>query len=98
MKITEQKVMELAHLARLEFQDAQVEAIQNDLEKIIAFCEKLNEVDTIGIAPLIYLSKHNNELREDIVVEDITQDQGLKNAPSADSDYFRVPKVIKQQK
>ena len=43
------------------------------------------------------MSKHNNELRPDIIVEDITQDQGLKNAPSADSDYFRVPKVIKQK-
>jgi aspartyl-tRNA(Asn)/glutamyl-tRNA(Gln) amidotransferase subunit C len=97
MKITEQKVMELAHLARLEFKNEQIEAIQNDLERIIVFCEKLNEVDTDGITPLIYLSKHNNELREDIVVVDITQDQALKNAPSADSDYFRVPKVIKQK-
>lgn len=98
MKITEQKVMELAHLARLEFKNEQVVAIQKDLDRIIEFCEKLNEIKTEGVAPLIYMSKHNNELREDIVVEDITQDQGLKNAPSADSDYFRVPKVIKQQK
>ena len=97
MKITEQKVLELAHLARLEFDAEQVPGIQSDLERIIAFCEKLNEVDTTDVAPLIYMSKHNNELRPDIIVEDITQDQGLKNAPSADSDYFRVPKVIKQK-
>ena len=49
MKITEQKVLELAHLARLEFDAEQVPSIQSDLERIIAFCEKLNEIDTIDL-------------------------------------------------
>lgn len=96
MKISEEKVDQLAHLARLEFKGEQKEAIKADLERIIAFCEKLKEVDTEGIAPLIYLNEEGNRLRTDEVGEMLTQDEALKNAPDADSDYFRVPKVIRK--
>lgn len=96
MKITEEKVEELAQLARLSFEGAEKQAIREDLEKILAMCEKLNEVDTEGVEPLIYMTDNVNVLREDIVIQEISHDEALKNAPKKDSDFFRVPKVIEQ--
>lgn len=94
MKITPEKIDELAHLARLQFQDEDKKRIQQELERILQFCEKLNEVDTDGVDPLIYVSDRVNNLRADEVHMDITREEALKNAPDSDSDYFRVPKVI----
>jgi aspartyl-tRNA(Asn)/glutamyl-tRNA(Gln) amidotransferase subunit C len=59
-------------------------------------CEKLNEVNTDGVEPLIYMSETRNLLREDEVQQNITHDEAMKNAPKKDSDFFRVPKVIGQ--
>lgn len=94
MKITDKKIEELAHLARLEFEGEKKEKIKTDLEKIVGFCEQLNALDTEGIEPLIYLSDSTNVLREDVVKTDITKKEALENAPKKDSDFFRVPKVI----
>jgi aspartyl-tRNA(Asn)/glutamyl-tRNA(Gln) amidotransferase subunit C len=68
--------------------------MRQDLEKILEMCEKLNEVDTEGVEPLIYMSDNENVLREDEVVQSISHEDALKNAPKKDSDFFRVPKVI----
>lgn len=96
MKITDKKVDELATLARLRFEGEEKEAIKQDLEKILAMCEKLNEIDTDGVEPLIYMTNNVNLLREDEVKQDISHEEALKNAPKKDSDFFRVPKVIEQ--
>jgi len=96
MKITEQKVQELAHLARLQFEGEAAVQIRQDLENIVGMCEQLNELDTEGIEPLIYMTENVNVLREDIVNQEITHEEALLNAPKKDSDYFRVPKVIDQ--
>ena len=94
MKISEEIVDHIAHLARLEFEGAKKEAIRQDLENIISFMDKLSEVDTEGVEPLIFMTEEYNKLRDDEVVESITQDEVLKNAPKKDSDYFRIPKVL----
>lgn len=96
MKITNQKVDELAQLARLSFDGDAKEAIREDLDKILAMCEKLNEVNTDGVEPLIYMTDNTNVLREDVVEQIISHEEALKNAPKKDSDFFRVPKVIEQ--
>ena len=95
MKIDDKKINELSHLAKLSFEGEEREAIKKDLEKITAFCEQLNAIDTDGVEPLIYLTDNDTVLREDISNSDFTKEQALKNAPKADSDFFRVPKVIK---
>ena len=97
MKITDEKIEQLAHLARLEFTGDAKKAIRSDLEEIVGFCEKLQELDTEGVEPLIYLTDTTNNLREDTVGGELTREQALMNAPKKDSDYFRVPKVIEQQ-
>jgi aspartyl-tRNA(Asn)/glutamyl-tRNA(Gln) amidotransferase subunit C len=94
MKITEDIIDHIAHLSRLEFKGEQKEAIRGDMEKIITFMEKLSEVQTEDVEPLIFMTDEYNRLREDIPVVSISQEQALKNGPKKDSDYFRIPKVL----
>jgi aspartyl-tRNA(Asn)/glutamyl-tRNA(Gln) amidotransferase subunit C len=94
MKITEDIIDHIAHLARLEFKGEQKTAIQGDMEKIITFMEKLSEVPTENVEPLIFMTDEYNRLREDIPQVTLTQDEALKNGPKKDSDYFRIPKVL----
>lgn len=94
MKVTEDVVDHIAHLARLEFEGERKTAIMEDMNRIITFMEKLQEVDTENVAPLIFMTKEINHLREDVAVASLTQKEALKNAPKADSDYFRIPKVL----
>lgn len=96
MEVNDALVDKLANLARLQFDDTAKAAIKNDLQKMIKFVEKLNELDTTGIAPLLHMSKNVNVLREDEVKGSITSDVGLKNAPVHDDHFFKVPKVIKK--
>lgn len=94
MKISEERVDQLAKLARLQFDGEEKRKIREDLDKILDMCESLKEVNTEGVEPLIYMTETQTELREDKVVQEITKEQALKNAPKSDSDFFRVPKVI----
>ncbi len=94
MKIDHKTVDEVAHLARLEFDAAGKDAMVKDMNNMLAFIEKLNELDTTGVEPLIYMTDESNVLREDVVKETITQKEALLNAPKKDSDYFKAPKVI----
>ncbi len=97
MKIDIKTVDEVAHLARLEFDDAAKEEIVNDMNRMLNFVNKLNELDTNGIEPLIYLTEERNVLREDKEEQSISQREALLNAPKKDSDYFKVAKVIEQK-
>lgn len=93
-KIDIKTVDEIAHLARLEFNDEAKGEIVNDMNRMLAFVDKLNELDTDNVEPLIYMSEERNVLREDEVKQTLTQKEALQNAPKKDSDYFKVPKVI----
>lgn len=94
MKIDNDTVDKIAHLARLEYTNEAKEEIKKDMNNMLGFIDKLNELDTTNVEPLIYMSDEVNVLREDVVIQEITQDEALKNAPKHDSDYFKVPKVI----
>ena len=94
MEIKEEIVDHIAHLARLKFEGEGKTAIRRDLENIVNFMNKLSEVDTENVEPLIFMSEEVNVLREDIPQVTITQQEALKNAPKKDSDYFRIPKVL----
>ena len=89
-------VDKLAHLARLQFSETEKSSIKQDLQKMIAFVEKLNELDTTGVAPLLHMSNNVNVLREDEVKGSVSSTEGLKNAPFHDDQFFKVPKVIKK--
>ncbi|MEM9680139.1 MAG: Asp-tRNA(Asn)/Glu-tRNA(Gln) amidotransferase subunit GatC [Bacteroidota bacterium] len=94
MKIDKAHLNKIAHLARLEFDDSAAEDMMKDMNKIIAWVEKLNEVDTDGVEPLTTMSHEINVLREDEVKNHLSHERALKNAPKKDADFFRVPKVI----
>ena len=96
MEVNEALVDKLANLARLQFDEQEKTQIRNDLQRMIRFVEKLNELDTTGIEPLLHMSEPVNRLREDEVKGSISRDQGLKNASFHDEKFFKVPKVIRK--
>ncbi len=95
MKIDTKLVDELAYLARLKFNDGEKQEMVNDMNNMLGFVDKLNEINTDGIDPLIYMVNETNVLRNDEDSKNtVTHNEALSNAPKKDSDYFRVPKVI----
>lgn len=96
MSIDKATVENIAKLAKLEFNDHDKEEIIKDLNRMLQFVDKLNEIDTDNIEPLTHMAEEHNVLRDDMVKTEITQAEALKNAPQKDSDYFIVPKVLKK--
>ncbi|MFN8309154.1 MAG: Asp-tRNA(Asn)/Glu-tRNA(Gln) amidotransferase subunit GatC [Chitinophagales bacterium] len=96
MKIDSALVDRLAELSKLEFDANSKILIQQDLQKILDMVDKLTEVNVDGIAPLIYMNEEEAVLREDDVHGQVSKEDALLNAPQKDSDFFKVPKVIKK--
>ena len=96
MEVNDALVDKLANLARLHFKDEEKAAIKNDLQRMIQFVEKLNELDTTGVEPLLHMSEQVNILRDDEVKGSISRAEALLNAPLHDDVFFKVPKVIKK--
>lgn len=94
MKIDSSTVDKLADLAKLEFDASAKEEIIKDLNRVLKFVDKLNELDTENVEPLTYLTDETNILRKDEVIQTISQKEALSNAPQKDSDYIIVPKVL----
>lgn len=94
MKITKTEVEHVAHLARLEFDEAEKEKFTSQLNDILLYMEKLNQVETTGVAPMTHAIAQTNAFREDIVRESLTHEHSLANAPDPRGEFFRVPKVI----
>lgn len=96
MEITTKMVNHLAHLARLEFRQEQVEAFRLDLASMVEFIEKLSELKTEGVEPLLFMSDTTNVWRPDILTNSLEREQAMRNAPLTDGTYFKVPTVIKK--
>ena len=88
-------VDKLAHLSRLQFNETEKTEIKNDLQRMIVFVEKLNELDLDGVKPMLFMSDEVNVLREDEIKGSVSREEALKNAPLHDEQFFKVPKVIK---
>jgi aspartyl-tRNA(Asn)/glutamyl-tRNA(Gln) amidotransferase subunit C len=95
MEVNDQLVEKLAKLARLQFNEEEKAEIKKDLQQMIGFVEKLNELDLTGVEPLMHITDEKNVIREDEIKASITREEGLKNAPDHDERFFKVPKVIK---
>lgn len=89
-------VEKLAHLARLKFNEEEKQEIKTDLQRMISFVEKLNELNLDGVEPLLHLSDEVNVLREDEIRGSVSREDALKNAPLHDEEFIKVPKVIKK--
>lgn len=94
MKVDHKLIDKLAELSQLEFDDASKNEMIKDLDKMLDFVNKLDELDTKNIKPLIYINDEVNSLREDEVGQHLNKNTALKNAPEKNSDYFKVPKVL----
>jgi aspartyl-tRNA(Asn)/glutamyl-tRNA(Gln) amidotransferase subunit C len=95
MKIDTATLDRIAELARLDFTDPSArEAMLKDMQRVFDFVEKLNEVDTKGVEPLIFMTEEEDVLRDDVAVLEVTKQEALRNAPVKDSDYFKVPRVV----
>ena len=96
MEVNNKLIQDLSRLAKLKFDEKSAEKMKEDLNKMIGFVDKLSEIDTEGVEPLIYLSDEVNVLRVDKIANEVSQENALKNAPQKDSDYFKVPTVLKK--
>ena len=94
MKIDKKLISRLEHLARLELSDEENERLIGDLNEILQMVEKLQELDTENVDPLIYINEAVNVWREDQVKNQVPRQEALKNAPDQDGTYFKVAKVI----
>ena len=96
MKIDQTLIEKLAKLSQLDFSQEAKSKMEQDLNKILAFVDELNTLNTDDIEPLVYINEEVNKLREDKVDEHLPKEMALKNAPDKDSDYFKVPTVLKK--
>jgi len=94
MEITFDLIRELSALSRLELREEDLAVWQSDLQKMVAFVEQLQRVDTRGVEPLIHLGLSTRALREDQVSGTVSRESALHQAPEAITPYFSVPKVI----
>lgn len=94
MEVNDALLDHIAHLSKLSFEGPHKEAIRQDLQRMIAFVDKLSQLDTTGVEPLIFMSNEVNRLRNDEVEQSVSHEEALRNAPKKDSDYFRIPKVL----
>ena len=94
MKITKDEVAYVAHLARLSFDETEIETFTSQLNDILLSMEKLGAVDTAGVSPMTHAMVRENAFRDDAVQESLSTDAALANAPDRRGDFFRVPKVI----
>jgi aspartyl-tRNA(Asn)/glutamyl-tRNA(Gln) amidotransferase subunit C len=94
MKITREQVEHVARLARLELTGEEKDLFTGQLDAILAYVDKLNELDTEGIVPTAHAVPMENAFREDVEAPSIGVENALANAPDRSGSFFRVPKVI----
>lgn len=96
MDVNFELIDQLSHLARLTIKPEEKEKLQKDMQQMIGFIEKLNELDTTGIEPLMHLTEEINVLRADEVKGSVSRAEALQNAALKNDAFFMVPKVIKK--
>ena len=94
MKIDQETLHKIAHLARLEIKSEEEAPMLKKLEGVLNWMEQLNEIDTDNVQPLTHMTQELNVFREDEPKITITREEGLSNAPKQDGTYFRVSKVM----
>ncbi len=97
MAITIQDVERIAQLARLEFTREEKEKLTHQMNQILTYMEKLNEIDTTNVEPLSHVIELNNVFRDDAVQPSSPRQEMLQNAPDHTEEFFKVPKVIGTQ-
>lgn len=94
MSVSKDDVRYVANLARLRLTDDEIDQFQTDMNKILEYMDQLNQVDTSQVEPLEHVLELPAVYRPDVAKTPLSHEDALKNAPDADSDHFRVPRVI----
>ncbi|MFT6215854.1 MAG: aspartyl-tRNA(Asn)/glutamyl-tRNA(Gln) amidotransferase subunit C [Roseivirga sp.] len=95
MQVDKSTLEKVAHLARLNIKPEEETQLLKDMNDILSWVEKLNELDTEGVVPLTHMTAEVNVFRPDVAEATISQADALKNAPAKDNQFFKVPKVLK---
>lgn len=96
MSVTKKDAEYIANLAKLKYSDEELENFTHQMNEILAYIDKLNELNTDGVEPLSHPVENTNVFRNDEKKKSIERDEALKNAPDSNEEYFKVPKVINQ--
>lgn len=94
MKITLEQVEHVARLARLEVSADEKEELTRQMNRILQYVEKLNELDTTGVSPTSHAIDLENAFRDDAVEGSLPRDASLENAPESNGAEFVVPRII----
>lgn len=94
MKITRQEVEHVAHLARLTLTETELVKMTGQLDNILSYVAKLDELDTSQVIPTSHVFSISNAFREDKEKRSLSQPEALKNGPQHDTQMFQVPKII----
>ncbi|MBW2058730.1 MAG: Asp-tRNA(Asn)/Glu-tRNA(Gln) amidotransferase subunit GatC [Deltaproteobacteria bacterium] len=94
-RISREEVRYLAGLARLRLSEGETETFAVQLNRILSYMEKLNELDTSRVEPMSHVVGMSNAFREDAVQESFSQEEALQNAPEREGGFFKVPRIVK---
>ncbi|MBV6511476.1 MAG: Asp-tRNA(Asn)/Glu-tRNA(Gln) amidotransferase subunit GatC [Ignavibacteriales bacterium] len=94
MAVTLDEVKKIAELARLDFTEEEYIRFTGEMNRILEYMDKLNELDTAGVEPMAHPAGGVNFMREDELKPSLTPEEALKNAPAREDNFFSVPKVI----
>lgn len=97
MNLSKAEVEHVARLARLQLNEAEQEEFTGQLNEILHFVEKLNQLDTKAVEPTAHAIPVTNVFREDQVNPSLDPELALANAPDRLGDYFKVPKVLEEE-
>jgi len=97
MSVDKNEILKIANLAKLKFNDEEIEKFTSQFNEILNYMDKLNEINTENVQPLSHPLDINNVMREDELFNSIETKDALLNAPDKDEQYFKVPKVIKDK-
>lgn len=94
MKINRDEVIKVANLARLNFNDEEINKLIPEISSILDYVEKLEELNLENIEPMSHVNKIINIYREDIIKKSLSRDEALLNSPDSENGCFKVSKVI----
>ena len=94
MKVSQEDVKKIAHLARLEMPESKIEQMQDSINKVLVWMEALNSVDTSEVEPLVHMTSALNNFRQDEGKVTLDRAKALALGPDTNETYFKVPQVI----
>ncbi len=97
MPVSKDEIKHIAKLVKLNLSDEEMNRYEKDINEIIDYINKLNELDTTDVKPLNYPLEKETAFREDVVGKSLSREATFKNAPDTDGEFFKVPKIIKNR-